>query len=149
MYFCNVHLTGGVVADPAAQVLAQLLREELDDYPVVLVGDFNAFPISHDEYPTSPEWLARGRSRVYDTLTATLVDVHKVLHPYSQRASYCGWEPSCEDYDIGDLRLDWILHSPVFTPMSAEILVRRRDGRNVSDHWPVEAVVTITPSNSP
>jgi endonuclease/exonuclease/phosphatase family metal-dependent hydrolase len=126
----NTHLDHAV--DKAQRRGAELIAERLAAFdpklPVIVTGDFN---------------VAAEASVPYDTLTtgAGLVDTWTVatdrLTP--AYATYHGYKTAVEDGD----RIDWILVRPEMRAQAAAINTRTVDGRWGSDHWPVQALVTL------
>ena len=65
-----------------------------------------------------------------------LIDAYRVVHPQRSpdEASFGGFK----GIRTGS-RIDWILHTRDFEPLSAQIDTMIKDGRYPSDHYPVRA----------
>ena len=98
--------------------------------PGILTGDFNT---TEDRAPYA--LLVRGEG-VSDTLR--VLDVYRVVHPRPapDEATFNGWKPVTRGQ-----RIDWILCTPQFQPLWAEINRRREGDLFPSDHYPVEAIL--------
>jgi len=123
---------------PAARLeSARLIRQRMEGlaepYPVILTGDFNT---TEDDAPYGVLVRAEGFTG------RKLIDTHRVIHPERSplEASFNGWRGVREGS-----RIDWILHSPEFTTVNAGINYTQDRGRYPSDHYPVEAVLRLTP----
>lgn len=110
---------------------AELLRARLplmaNGAPVILTGDFNC----GEEEPTYRVLTAKERGGF------TLLDSYRELQP--QRAANEGTFHGFKGTTSGE-RIDWILHTPHFKAISAEI-VRGVGKPFPSDHFPVTAVL--------
>lgn len=99
--------------------------------PVVLVGDFNAPAIADTAGPYAA---------LIDTAAAdrfVLRDAYRVLHAAAPgEGTFHGFSGGRD----GD-RIDWILATPDWTPVAADIDHTARDGRLPSDHFPMTAVL--------
>ena len=60
--------------------------------------------------------------------------------PDTDEATFNGWKPV-----ITGERIDWIVASPQFQTLDAEIGRRMPDGRFPSDHWSVMATLQLAP----
>lgn len=110
---------------------AKLLRRELlarsPETPVILTGDFNT---TEDDAPyaalVKPE----------DDAPPKLIDAYRSAHPQrsSDEATFGGFKGMRKGS-----RIDWILHTPHWQTLSAEIDRTHKDGRYPSDHYPVRA----------
>lgn len=132
-YFFNTHLDS--VSGNARKEQSKLLRRKIDQIaghaPVLLTGDFNT-----DEGTTPYHVLTGGTGRT-GRVGGRLVDTFLVAGPMR------GGEGTRHGYRgsrSGD-RIDWILASRQFQPISAAIDHSRRGGRYPSDHFPVTAVL--------
>jgi endonuclease/exonuclease/phosphatase family metal-dependent hydrolase len=109
---------------------AELLRERIAAFgpPVVLTGDFNA--------PAG--------SAAYRTLTADMTDTWTTAatHTSPLYATFHGYRTPVPDGS----RIDWILVSGPATVAAAGINTYSRDGQFPSDHFPVQAVMTLASS---
>jgi endonuclease/exonuclease/phosphatase family metal-dependent hydrolase len=105
---------------------AQKLRAGAGDdapIPVIIAGDFNC---TEDDEP-----YAR-LLRPEDAGEPALVDSYRQAHPehLAAEATFHGFRGGREGS-----RIDWILHSPEFDAVRAEIDHTQRDGRYPSDHY--------------
>jgi endonuclease/exonuclease/phosphatase family metal-dependent hydrolase len=123
LLFANTHFDhkSGAARVESARLLSAKLPELAAGAPVILTGDFNC---TEDSAP-------------YKTLTATLRDSFRAVHPErgTDEATFHGFTGATKGS-----RIDWILHGPEFTPVTAEI-VRPNGGRLPSDHYAVTAVL--------
>jgi len=129
--FANVHFDhrGTEARKESAQLIRQRAEEVLDQYPVILTGDFNT---TEDDAPYAILVQAQGSTGV------PLIDTYRFIHPDRSplEASFSAWTGV-----RNGSRIDWILHSPQFTTLNANINTTRDQGRYPSDHYPVEAVL--------
>ncbi len=116
----NTHLDHSTDAVRSAQIeiLLEILREQVGDYPVYLMGDFNCYV----------------GSEPYGKVAVLLQDAHKTA-----------WvDLSTEDrtfhnyQDFGGGEIDFIFHNERAIPVSYQILSKGYDGY-VSDHYGVLA----------
>lgn len=113
---------------------AKLIRKRLPDLakgsPVILTGDFNCI---EDDEPYKMLTSSNGASGI------PLVDSYRLAHPTRspEEASFNGFKPRTTGS-----RIDWILHTSNFKATAAEI-VRPKNGRLPSDHYPVTAVLAV------
>lgn len=125
----NTHLDWGEpYLAKATKQLAEHTARVRKDYPLVLMGDFNAIP----------------GSKPYNRLTRSgnkgvgLIDVWVALGNTEENAgTYHGFS------GVPDKRIDWILASPEFTAASIEVCRADADGRYPSDHFPLAAQLSI------
>ena len=143
LFFCNTHWNGDVLWVEQASELTKRIFTKLGKDINILVGDFNAFPFDYNSWPSSPDWILNKKSRAYSILTSFLVDGFKMLYPNNTQPSGCGWDPVCPKFD-NDYRVDWIMHSDSVFTSDAEILVKRRNGVPVSDHFPVISILNYS-----
>jgi len=133
--FVNSHFDhrGGEARQKSAELIRQRianLSSIANDPRVIVTGDFNT-PAESAPYQAFLE----GNDQ--------LVDIYRVLHP--DRADEDGAGEGTFNAFQGKTngpRIDWILASPTFKILSAEIERRSFDGRYPSDHFPVTAVLT-------
>lgn len=108
---------------------AKLLRRELltrsPQTPAILTGDFNA---TEDDAPYAALVKPQGDA------APKLIDAYRSAHPLRSpdEATFGGFK----GLRTGS-RIDWILHTPHWQTISAEIDRMTRDGRYPSDHYPV------------
>ncbi|MGH3487043.1 MAG: endonuclease/exonuclease/phosphatase family protein [Actinopolymorphaceae bacterium] len=126
----NTHLDHAV--DKAQRLGAELVAERLGEFdpslPVIVTGDFNVPAEAATPYDT----LTTGAGLV-DTWTAAadrLTPAYQTYHGYHAAVD-------------GGNRIDWILVRPETRVRAAAINTRTFDGRWGSDHWPVQALVTL------
>ena len=128
--FFNTHWdhVGNMARVESGKLMRRMIDEKRGDDPVIVTGDFN----STEE------------SEQYRTLTAgndegvRLIDAYRAVHPERKpdEASFNGFKGTRKG-----MQIDWILHSPHWTPRSATIDYTSKDGRTPSDHYPVTAVL--------
>lgn len=119
---------------------ARLLRKEMNrlatSQPVIVMGDFNA---TEREMPYT---LLRDGEPGNEQLEQLeeLIDAYRAVHPIcnGQELTHQGFQP----HQAG-LRIDWIFHSPAFTPLAAEIIRTSFAGQLPSDHYPVSATLQL------
>ena len=129
--FVNTHFDhrGGEARQQSATLIRQrieAIRSIADNPQVIVTGDFNT----------------GAGSSPYQALlkdNQQLVDSYRALHP----------EPADDEGTFGGFRgqtsgerIDWILVSPTFKILNAEIDRRNFDGHDPSDHFPVTAVLS-------
>ncbi|HUS91994.1 MAG TPA: endonuclease/exonuclease/phosphatase family protein [Phycisphaerae bacterium] len=110
-------------------VLRRQVHRLAEREPVVVTGDFNT----------------RAGGKAYNALLGgmddgglRLLDTYRVAHSQAERYEGTWHGPSGRR---ARRRIDWILHTPDFTVLDAEIDRERRDGRFPSDHFPVTATL--------
>ncbi|MCR2763618.1 endonuclease/exonuclease/phosphatase family protein [Microbacterium sp. zg.B48] len=101
--------------------------------PAVVTGDLNAGPQS----PTVGELLAHG----------TLTDAWRAAH--TRLTPEWGTFPDYRSPRLRGGRIDWIAVTPTVRVSRAAVNARRVRGSWASDHLPVQAVVTIPPTEGP
>jgi endonuclease/exonuclease/phosphatase family metal-dependent hydrolase len=134
--FCwfNTHFDNGSTHSRIES--AKLLRAKADaiagGLPIVVTGDFNA-----DCHGRAYEMLVGGRPGI-DT---DLFDAFRVTHPIVKDG-----EGTMHNFHGGrnGARIDWILTSKAFKPLDVEIDHTQVGPIFPSDHFPVEAVVSMT-----
>jgi len=131
LYLFNTHFSA--FGDDARRKSAKLLRQKIHRIagatPVVVTGDFNAGETSRPyDIMLEPR---RPRSH-------RLTDTFRAVHPARQRD--LGTLHGFDGRSSGE-RIDWILASGAFEPLSAGIKRYHDDGRYPSDHFPVTAVL--------
>jgi endonuclease/exonuclease/phosphatase family metal-dependent hydrolase len=115
----------------AREESARLIRNRLEgwgpDASIIVTGDFNA-PDMSVPYTT----LAASANSL------TLVDCFRLVHPTQKDnlGTYHGFRGI-----RNGARIDWILCSPRFRVIRADIETACRDNRYASDHFPVVAVL--------
>jgi endonuclease/exonuclease/phosphatase family metal-dependent hydrolase len=123
------------ISQPARESSASLVRERLaslgNDLPWIVIGDFNAHEDSSEVKKLFGKEDSSGR---------VLVDSYRVIHP----------KPSPDESSFNDWvgtkkgsRIDFILCTRQFKPVSANIVRRSYDGLWPSDHYPVVATLRL------
>ena len=116
---------------------AKLVRKRIDalrpETAVIVTGDFNTH---EDLQPFAALVRGKGSSR------APLIDTYRVIHPKNR-----GLEGTSTGFTgvRTKNRIDWILTTPNFVTLNAAINYTNENGRYPSDHYPVEAVVRLSP----
>lgn len=130
----NVHFdhVGTVARVRSAELLATRLPVLAENAPVILTGDFNDIE-DGDAY----------RALLHPTAAHSLAfaDSYREIHPVRSpdEATFHAFKGT-----IAGSRIDWILHTPHWKSISAEII--HPDGaRYPSDHYPVTAVLEWKP----
>ncbi len=127
--FANTHFDhrGETARLASARLLKARLCELADGAPVLLTGDFNA---TEDDPPY----------RILVGDGTPWIDSYRVAHPHrtAWERTGAGWGGA-----RAGSRIDWILHSPAWTTLSAAIDITNDDGRYPSDHFPVQAVLRL------
>lgn len=142
-YMFNTHLDHQ--SQPARELGAELIAQRMGGRahpdPLILTGDFNAGegnPVVRylkGEIATVP--AKRGPCAV----VPALVDTFRVLHPDVKIVgTFNGFSGNREGEKI-----DYILASPEWTVAEAAIVYDNTDGRYPSDHFPVTAVLRLSP----
>jgi endonuclease/exonuclease/phosphatase family metal-dependent hydrolase len=110
---------------------AELLRDRINavGLPVLLTGDFNAPAVGSDPYGI----LVAG-ARLTDTWTAA------ADRRTPEYATFHGYQPAVPDGP----RIDWILTRGAREIPAAAINTFARDGQFPSDHFPVQALATLS-----
>ncbi len=111
----------------------KMLREKIEEIaegdPVVVIGDFNC-----DE-DSEPYAVLMGLD---EGGVPWLVDAYREVHPdrSDEEATFHGFRGGIEGS-----RIDWVLHSPGFTALSAGIDRTHEGLKYPSDHYPVTATL--------
>jgi endonuclease/exonuclease/phosphatase family metal-dependent hydrolase len=132
VFFFNTHFDH--IGKQARIESAKLMRAKIlelagPDASVVVTGDFNA-----PQY--SPPYKALlGEADAPLPLVETFKEAHP--KPTSQDWTFHGFFDENKRPD----RIDWILRSPAFGTVNAEIDRTKENGRYPSDHYPVTAVL--------
>ena len=121
--FCSTHFHWD---EPYVTNAGELMRGETARLaagaPIILVGDFNAGPESPLHTLLTEDTVGSNGLR----------DLWNVLSmPEEGAGTYHGFTGEPKD------RIDWVLASPEFVPLSIERATECRDGRYPSDHFPV------------
>ena len=125
LIFINTHFDhrGKKAREEAAKIIKNRVSTLEKGEGVVITGDFNS---------------GEG-SRPYQFLVGdNLIDTFRLVHPSrtEQESTFTAWKGRL----IGN-RIDWVLCSPNFRVLSAEINRTNDNGRYPSDHYPVTATL--------
>jgi endonuclease/exonuclease/phosphatase family metal-dependent hydrolase len=124
LVFLNTHVDYAPQAlEASADVLQRWIDRTAPHSPLIVTGDFNA----------------DANSSIYRQLACggMLVDVYHSVHHCSHGAgTFHGYGELAEPQPI-----DWILASPEFVPVAAEVDRCRKHDRFPSDHYPLTAIV--------
>ncbi len=137
--FFNTHFDhmGQVARRESAALLAQKARQIAGDLPILLTGDFNA---DADPIIDGPYRVLLGVSGPASEAWVRFTDSYRTIHPRRAKDE-CTFNSFTGD--TAGPRIDWILTSPGWKVLQADIDRTQRDGRYPSDHFPVTAVVTF------
>jgi len=131
--FANTHFDhrGKEARLESAKLIRRRAEGIMNDYPVILTGDFNT---TEEGAPYAALCKAEGFNG------KPLVDAYRTIHPTpnDQEASFSRWNGHRQGK-----RIDWILHSDEFVTLNAAINYTQESGRFPSDHYPVEATVRL------
>ncbi|WP_189021802.1 endonuclease/exonuclease/phosphatase family protein [Paenibacillus albidus] len=125
--FLNTHLDH--VSEEARFKSVQLLKDWIEEHasnvPVVLAGDFNAFP----------------EERCYQVITGILQNARQAANAahYGPTGTFTGFDYSIAWEDLKEI--DYIFASRHVNVLKTRTVVDSFDGRYPSDHFPVTAVV--------
>jgi endonuclease/exonuclease/phosphatase family metal-dependent hydrolase len=127
IFILNTHLdhVGARAREESLKLINQRAGQLSGGVPVIVMGDFNC----------AADRFAPVLSGMRDTFRAAFPQ------PDTDEATFNGWNPV-----IGGERIDWIVASPQFQTLNAEIGRRMPAGRFPSDHWPVTATLQRAPS---
>ena len=116
----------------AREESAKLLRQRIDaidsDFPIIVLGDFNAVAASSEPYKN----LVGGRVK------DARLEAGERLGPEGTGSTFRPEERETIP------RIDWILYSGPLAPTKFETIDQNVDGRYPSDHFPVMATFTWT-----
>ena len=133
LIFGNTHFDhrGEVARLESAKLIRNRIDSVLPDIPVIAVGDFN----THEKLQPYAELVtSNGNSG------APMIDTYRVIHPQARDLEGTF---SAFSGERARNRIDWILTSQGFMTLNAAINYTQEEGRNPSDHYPVEAVVRL------
>lgn len=108
------------------QVLISQLQKELEQFPSIIMGDFNE----------SPDGETR---KILTNNSIQLLDPWKKFKD-SEHASYHQFNGNHHHQQ----RIDWLLHTPHFEAKSIELDSSHRDGLYPSDHFPLKVQLVLT-----
>ena len=123
------------ISVPARQKSARLMRKRLekeaDKLPSIVMGDFNA----REDAIEVIELAGR-----HDAASLQLTDSYRALHPEREpmEATYNDWKGT-----LKGSRIDYILHTRDWQPLTAEIVRTSYDDLWPSDHYPVTAKLRL------
>ncbi|MEZ6061021.1 MAG: endonuclease/exonuclease/phosphatase family protein [Planctomycetaceae bacterium] len=126
LLFLNTHFDhiGQVARLESAKLLRKFVESQPAELPVIITGDFNTAE----------------KSEPYNELIASerLDDTRRKKHPIAEaeEGTFNGFRGTTDG-----ARIDWILASPGYSVVSADIVRTNRDGRYPSDHFPVTALL--------
>ena len=137
LLFMNCHLDHQVeeARQRGAALLLETARERADGAPVILVGDFNAWP----DTPAHRLLTGRGLDRASG---GAFHDAWEIAdcQPADQR-TFHGWD---EKGFVGQqARIDWILVRPRLKVRQVTRPAYREGDRLPSDHYPVVATIEV------
>lgn len=124
--FLNTHFDhrGSVARFHAGRIIREFVEEQPKEDSIIVTGDFNCAI----------------KSRPYEALLATdrLQDTWLKMNPtpLPNEGTFNGFQGK----DDG-ARIDWVLCSPNFSIVDADIVKTARDGKYPSDHFPVTAIL--------
>ena len=125
LIFLNTHFDhrGKVAREEAAKIIQKRVRDLGDGTRVVVAGDFNS---------------GEGSKPYQSLVGSNLVDTFRIAKPKrtNEESTFTAWNGRL----VGN-RIDWLLCSPNFRVLSAEIDRTHFKGRYPSDHYPVTAVL--------
>ena len=125
LIFINTHFDhrGKKAREEAAKIIKNRVSTLEKGVGVVITGDFNS-----GEGSKPYQFLVGGN----------LIDTFRIAHPTrtEQESTFTAWKGRL----IGN-RIDWVLCSPNFRVLSAEINRTNDNGRYPSDHYPVTATL--------
>ncbi len=133
MIFGNAHFDhrGKVARHESAKLIRKRIDNVLPDIPVIVTGDFN----THEKLePYAALVTSNGDSG------SPLIDTYRAIHPEVRdlEGTFSAFSGERERN-----RIDWILTSQSFVTINASINYTQENGRNPSDHYPVEATVRL------
>lgn len=130
LYVFNTHFDHR--SPEAREESAKLLRERVEavdkDFPVIVLGDFNAIAETSEPY----ERLVGGR------IKDARLEAREKVGPEGTGSSF---RPEGRSLIP---RIDWILYAGPLQPVRFETIDRNVDGRYPSDHYPIVATFTWT-----
>lgn len=135
--FVDTHFDhlGAEARTASGRLLRQRLQALAGKAPVVIVGDFNA---------PADAALPGPYAALVDTAAAgglILRDAYRALHaPAPGEGTFHGFGGGRDGQ-----RIDWVLATPAWAPVAAEIDRTAREGRLPSDHFPMTAVLRRPP----
>ncbi len=129
LLFINAHFDhrGQTARQESAKLLRKKAEELAPSMPVIITGDFNTI----EDGPAYASLVKPEGDRA-----PKLIDSYRAMHPQRspEESTFSGFK----GVRIGS-RIDWILHTPDWRTLSAEIDTMNKDGRYPSDHYPVRA----------
>lgn len=135
LVFINTHFDH---RGPTARLESmKLIRKFVDDLPIdtaaIVAGDFNT---TEDR---APYIVMTGET---NDKASKLTDSYRQVHPQRQddENTFSGFKSNTHGS-----RIDWILHTAPYLAESAAIDRTSRNGRNPSDHYPVNVVLKTRP----
>jgi endonuclease/exonuclease/phosphatase family metal-dependent hydrolase len=133
LVFANVHFDhrGQQARLESARLIRRNAAKVPYGFPIILTGDFNT---TEDDAPYAA--LVKGEGFGGNAW----VDTYRVIQPErsENEASFSGWRATRKGS-----RIDWIVTTPDVKTLDARINYTQEDGRNPSDHYPVEAILRL------
>ena len=125
LIFLNTHFDhrGKVAREEAAKIIQKRVRDLGEKARIVVAGDFNS---------------GEGSKPYQSLVGGSLLDTFRIAKPKrtKEESTFTAWNGRL----IGN-RIDWLLCSPNFRVLEAEIDRTHFKGRYPSDHYPVTAVL--------
>lgn len=128
LFVFNTHFdtyNGDDVPERSAALLASKIEEIAGESPVVVTGDFN-------EYVESDAHRILVGEMEYNGVSGSLLDPWSTLGLPEE-----GTDHGFTGVSDGPSRIDWVLSSEHFTPLSGEVSHYNENGHYPSDHFPV------------
>jgi endonuclease/exonuclease/phosphatase family metal-dependent hydrolase len=137
LYLFNTHFSafGAGARRKSARLLSRRVNQIAGRAPVIVTGDFNA---GEHSKPYNIMVSRSDQAGAIASTTPRLVDTFRDVFP--KRQANLGTLHGFDGHADSN-RIDWILASPRFNPVSASIKRYHDDGRYPSDHFPVTAVL--------
>ena len=132
LVFANTHFDhrGSVARLKAAHLIRQRLVDNTQT-PIILVGDFNCGEASEPyQWLVAPE--GRRERQFMDSFRETNPSVTQ------HEGTFSAWKG-----ETAGERIDWILHTPEFAALDADIIRLQQQGRFPSDHYPVQTILKL------
>lgn len=126
LLYLNTHFDhrGAEARYQAARVIREFVDKQAKNLSVIVTGDFNC------AFESKPYQALLATDRLEDTW----------LKSTAEKPSGEGTFNGFQGKDDG-ARIDWVLCSPDFSEVKAEIVKTSRDGKYPSDHFPVIAIL--------
>lgn len=124
--FYNTHFDhrGPIARFESARLLRRKIEARQEGSPIVITGDFNC---GEDSKPYA---ALVGSPRLHDSFRRVYPQ------PQPDEGTFNGFQGTKDG-----ARIEWVVHSAQFKPVSATIVHANKNGRYPSDHFPVTAVL--------